>query len=354
MKRKKEKEPPASLAPTLLRWYDAHARVLPWRAPKGRKPDPWHVLLSEYMLQQTTVATVIPYYRKFLRRWPRLDAFAKAGLDEARAAWSGLGYYRRAGFLHRCARAVVKDHGGRLPRTEKELLALPGIGPYTAAAIAAIAFDRPANVMDGNIARVMARLFRHKGPRAALKAKAGRCAPRKRPGDYAQALMDLGATVCLPKNPRCGACPVMRFCAAHARGETGKYPQAPARAAAPRKYGVAFVLRDPKGRVLMRKRAEGGLLGGMWEFPSTSWETVKPGAATIRAAAPVAVPWRGGGRKIRHVFSHFRLELSLRRGHSRGAIRPRSGDYRWIGAREFSTLALPTVMKKIWKAAQEE
>jgi A/G-specific adenine glycosylase len=348
---------PRNIAPALLRWYDRHARIMPWRAQGGKKPNPYHVLLSEFMLQQTGVSTVIPYFQKFIRRWPTLPALAKAELDEVRAAWAGLGYYRRASFLHRCAQAIVKIHGGRMPSTEEELLALPGIGPYTAAALAAIAFDRPANVVDGNVERVMARLHAHGGKREALKTLAAPLVPPKRPGDYAQALMDLGATLCTPRKPACPRCPLKSSCRAFAGGGPEKYPVKILKKPVPQKYAVVFVVRDGAGRFLLRKRPEAGLYAGLWEFPSTPWELKKPDTKRVMAHAPWRLRWAEGKIPVEQVFSHFRLHFSLRLGHSPAAFFPQNGkkdEYRWIKVSEFSKLALPSVMHKVLRAVERE
>jgi A/G-specific adenine glycosylase len=330
---------------------------MPWRARGGARPNPYHVLLSEFMLQQTGVSTVIPYFEKFIRRWPTLPALARARLDEVRAQWAGLGYYRRAAFLHRCAQAIVKNHGGRMPGSEAELRALPGIGPYTAAALAAIVFDQPANVVDGNVERVVARLFAFGGKKEELRALAAQLVPQKRAGDYAQALMDLGATLCTPRNPECSRCPVRTQCRAFAEGIPERYPVKGKKKPVPRKYAAVFVLRDARGRVLVRRRPEQGLYAGLWEFPSTPWGEKQPDAKTIAAHAPRRLAWREGKTPIRQVFSHFHLTFSLRLGHSPAAFFPQNaetGEYRWIKVSEFSKLALPSVMHKVLKAAEHE
>jgi A/G-specific adenine glycosylase len=348
---------PSNIASALLRWYDVHGRTLPWRAKGGSRPNPYHVLLSEFMLQQTGVSTVIPYFQKFIRRWPTIAALAKADLDEVRTQWAGLGYYRRASFLHRCAQAIVKQHGGHMPAAEKELLALPGIGPYTAAALAAIAFDHPANVVDGNVERVVARLYAYGGKREGLKELAAPLVPQNRAGDYAQALMDLGATLCTPRNPECPRCPLKSNCAALTEGSPDKYPLKIVKKPVPQKYAAVFVVRDRQGRVLLRKRPETGIYAGLWEFPSTPWELKKPDAKRVAAHAPRKLVWREGKYPVSQVFSHFRLHFSLRLGHSPAAFFPQNGkksEYRWIKISEFSTLALPSVMHKVLRAAERE
>jgi A/G-specific adenine glycosylase len=352
----KRRSPTTAIAPQLLRWYDAHGREMPWRA-KGKKANPYHVLLSEFMLQQTGVSTVVPYFLKFIRRWPTLGLFAKADLEEVRAEWAGLGYYRRASFLHRCAQAIIQQHGGKMPQDEMALRELPGIGPYTAAALAAIAFNQPANVVDGNVERVVARLFAYSGKKEGIRERAGQLVPQERPGDYAQALMDLGATLCTPRKPDCHRCPIKNACKAFAQGKQENYPTREKKLKVPEKQGVVFIVQDKQGRVLLRKRPETGLYAGLWEFPSTPWETAEPSAAVLRASAPKPLAWKKLAPRVDHVFSHFKLTLSLRHGHSRAAFFPQTAkqaEYRWIQPAEFSTLALPSVMKKVWQVVERE
>jgi len=259
--------PEKSEAAALLAWYDRSARSLPWRAPPGAVADPYRVWLSEIMLQQTTVATVRGYYDRFLARWPSVEALAAAPLDEVLKAWAGLGYYARARNLHACARRVAGEMGGRFPATLESLGALPGIGPYTAAAIAAIAFDRPHAAVDGNVERVMSRLNAITEPlpaaKPALAAAAQALVPDRRPGDFAQAMMDLGATVCTPRNPRCGDCPWTDRCFARREGIAETLPRRMARKAVLTRYGAAFWIERSDGAVLLRRRPEKGLLGGM-------------------------------------------------------------------------------------------
>jgi len=352
----------------LLRWYDVHARDMPWRvkngrvrgrAKKGKRPNPYHELLSEFMLQQTQVATVIPYFKMFIKRWPKLTDFAAASLDEVRTAWSGLGYYRRAKFLHECAKAIVTRHNGVVPDNEEALRALPGIGPYTAAAIAAIAYDKKAVVVDGNVERVMARLFavEEKLPAAKKKlyALAAGLLPKSRFGDYAQAVMELGATVCLPKKPLCTTCPWKKNCMAFAAGSVERYPRKSPKAKIPHKHAVAFITINPKGEVLLRRRLEGGMLGGMWEFPSTPWQVKKATAMDETRHAPATLAWQKGIKPVRHVFSHFKLDTALRIGHSAAAFSPEPmshGEYRWMKWKDLSTIALPTLTRSIAHTAQ--
>ena len=302
----------------LLAWYDAKARVLPWRVGPadgraGVRPDPYRVWLSEVMLQQTTVPHATPYFLAFVRRWPTAASLAAAPDAEVMAAWAGLGYYARARNLLACARAVAADHAGVFPDSEAGLRALPGVGAYTAAAVAAIAFDRPANVVDGNVERVMARLFAVEAPlpdaKPELKAFAGRLVPEARPGDWAQALMDLGATVCRPKEPLCDRCPVSRFCAAFAAGAPATYPRRRAKAERPHRHGFAYlVLWD--GKVGLVRRPAKGLLGDMLALPTSDWRAAPFSSAEAAAAAPLPADWRPAG-EIEHVFTHFSLTLSV-------------------------------------------
>jgi A/G-specific adenine glycosylase len=351
----KSSKKPSKLAAKLLRWYDAHGRDLPWRV-KGAHPNPYHVLLSEFMLQQTGVSTVIPYFHKFLKRWPSIKHLSGATLEQVRAQWAGLGYYRRAAFLHACAKAVQEKHKGVLPQNEAALLDLPGIGPYTAAALSAIAFDIPANVVDGNVERVVSRLFADAGDKEKLRALAATLVPQKRSGDYAQALMDLGATLCTPRKPDCPRCPWRSDCRAHALGKEEAFPKRVLKKAVPQKFAAVFVVEDATGHVLLRRRKEGGLYAGLWEFPSTPWE-VKPFTKNaLTSHAPAKLAWQSVEEPVDHVFSHFKLRLSLRLGHSRAAFFPHDADsieYRWIKPSEFPKLAMPSVMHKVWRAAKD-
>lgn len=326
---------PERLRRRLLSWYDENARDLPWRVGPadhalGVRADPYRVWLSEVMLQQTTVPHATPYFLKFVARWPTVVALAAEDDGEVMAAWAGLGYYARARNLLACARAVAADHGGVFPDTEAGLRALPGFGPYTAAAVGAIAFDRPANVVDGNVERVMARLHAVETPvpdaKPALKALAGALVREDRPGDWAQALMDLGATVCRPKAPLCERCPIAEGCAARAQGAPETYPRKTAKAERPRRHGVAYVLTRG-GEVALVRRAPKGLLGGMLGLPTSDWRSAPFSDAEARAAAPVEADWRPVG-EIEHVFTHFALTLRILRaaGRADGVVwTPRSG-----------------------------
>src|SRR5580704_4016206 len=284
----------------LLAWYDRHRRKLPWRAPPGERADPYRVWLSEIMLQQTTVKAVGPYYARFLARWPDIRALAEAPLDEVLKSWAGLGYYARARNLHACALAVVERHGGMFPADEARLRDLPGIGAYTAAAIAAIAFDAPATPVDGNIERVIARLYAIETPLPAAKPEISRLAqtltPRQRAGDFAQAMMDLGATICTPKNPACALCPWNRNCAAHRRGEVETFPRRTPKREGVLRRGAAFVARRADGFVLVRTRPPKGLLGGMTEVPTSEWLADFDDSTALKSAPRFAasnrVAWR--------------------------------------------------------------
>jgi A/G-specific adenine glycosylase len=341
-------------AQVLLRWYDREARVLPWRTRRG-KPDPYRVWLSEIMLQQTTVKAVIPYYSAFLARWPTVQALAATGLDDVLAAWAGLGYYSRARNLHNCARIVTGEHAGRFPDTEAGLLALPGIGPYTAAAMAAIAFGRPATPVDGNIERVVARLFAVEQPlpasKPALRKLARELTPAHRAGDHAQAMMDLGAMICTPRQPACGRCPVRADCRAKALEIAASLPRRAAKPARPVRKGSAFVALRDDGHVLLRRRPEKGLLGGMLEVPSSPWEAAPAAPRPCADAAPLAGNWRAVPGVVVHTFTHFRLEMSVyrlsvatRRHKSR---RDSAGDFQWVARGDLDRVALPSVMRKI-------
>jgi len=305
----------------LLDWYDANARALPWRVgpadhASGVRADPYRVWLSEVMLQQTTVPHAAPYFLDFTRRWPTVADLAAAPDGEVMAAWAGLGYYARARNLLACARAVARDHGGVFPRTEDGLMSLPGVGAYTAAAVTAIAFDRPANVVDGNVERVISRLYAVQAPLPAckpeLKALAGVLVGPERPGDWAQALMDLGATVCRPKAPLCERCPLADACAARAGGDADAYPRRTAKAQRPHRHGVAYVLTRGNAVGLVR-RPDKGLLGGMLALPSSDWGP-PPQALD---GAPAQADWRDAGA-IEHVFTHFSLTLAVMRARGAG------------------------------------
>jgi len=341
------------VAPQLLAWYGRNRRRLPWRALPGELADPYRVWLSEIMLQQTTVTAVEPYFGEFLTRWPTIADLAAADLDDVLHAWQGLGYYARARNLHRAARAVVSDHGGNLPDTEAGLRALPGIGAYTSAAIAAIAFGRKATPVDGNIERVMARLFAVRTPlpraKPELKHLAEGLTPSRRAGDFAQALMDLGATVCTVGRPKCGICPLRENCGARAQGIAEQLPAREPKRRRPLKHGVVFWVERADGAVLLRRRPEKGLLGGMMEFPSTPWREKRWGEAEAKREAPAHAQWQSLPGVVRHGFTHFELELKLLRGKADD-----SSSGRWCRVDRLSELALPSLMKKVAKHALAE
>ena len=352
----------APVAPALLRWYDRNARALPWRVGPaarraGERPDPYRVWLSEIMLQQTTVATVAPRYQAFLDRWPTVADMAAAPQEDILGQWAGLGYYARARNLHKCARAVVERHGGVFPDTEEELRALPGVGDYTAAAVAAIAFDRRAVVVDGNIERVVARLFAIDAPlpgaKPEIKARTGALWPRARSGDFAQALMDLGAAVCRPKAPMCLLCPISSACEAFRAGAAQDYPKKAPKKPKPSRRGAVYALLNGKGEMLFERRPEKGMLGGMLGLPGTPWADKNAEAAADAcsgrapcAHAPAGADWRRAGA-VEHVFTHFRLVLEVYAGLAPKGFRRRAGQ-EWIAPREAK---LPTVMKKAVAAA---
>jgi len=334
-------------AAELLAWYDRMARRLPWRTPPGAAapPDPYRVWLSEVMLQQTTVAAVRPRFDAFVARWPRVEDLAAADEDEVMAAWAGLGYYARARNLIACARAVAA-RGGAFPEDEAGLRDLPGIGAYTAAAVAAIAFDRSATVVDGNVERVMARLFAVETPmpgaKPRLHALAAALTPPVRPGDYAQAVMDLGATVCTPRAPACGPCPWNRRCAARAAGTAAALPRRTARAAKPQRHGIAYLAIRGDGMALVERRAPDGLLGGMLGLPGSSWTAGPPSPHP-----PIRADWRDAGAEVRHAFTHFRLSLRVMAARvPSGAAAP--GALEWRPAGPDLERALPTVMRKAY------
>jgi A/G-specific adenine glycosylase len=341
------------IASLVLDWYDRHYRKLPWRSPPGTPPpEPYRVWLSEVMLQQTTVPAVKPYFEKFLAQWPSVHDLAAAPVEQVMEAWAGLGYYARARNLHKCAQAVSAQHGGRFPDSADGLLTLPGIGAYTAAAIAAIAFDRPAAVLDGNIERVLARLFAVETPlpqaRPALRKLAATVTPQKRPGDFAQGMMDLGATICTPKNPDCLLCPLQPRCTAFARGIAETLPRKAARPARPVRHTIAFLLqRSDDGAVLLRRRPPQGLLGGMLEVPSAPWRDAPWAVSEAMPHAPAPLEsgtdWLALNGEAAHVFTHFELKIGALLGRIDGRTAAKL-DGQWQQPQD---AALPTVMKKM-------
>lgn len=336
----------------LLAWYDVHAREMPWRVmPADRKagvrPDPYAVWLSEVMLQQTTVAAVRAYHEKFTTLWPSVLDLAAAEDADVMAAWAGLGYYARARNLLKCARVVASEHGGAFPHTYDGLIALPGIGPYTAAAISAIAFDVPSTVLDGNVERVMARLYNDPAPLPGAKPQFMRYAERHtstaRPGDYAQAVMDLGATICTPKSPACGICPIRPDCDASRAGTQADLPQKTPKKPKPTRTGTAYIVRREDGAWLLETRPEKGLLGGMLGWPTTDWSDAP------EPAAPVCAKWTILNEPARHTFTHFHLILSVHTAVVPINCTPNRGTF--IPADAFSPASLPTVMKKAFDLA---
>ena len=370
-------------APRLLAWYAEHGRVLPWRV-KGPHPDPYVVWVSEIMLQQTTVATVVPYFRQFMERFPNLVALAEASLDEVLMLWQGLGYYRRAHQLHACARVVWERYGGVFPRPETPgaLRNLPGIGPYTAASIAALAFDMPEAVVDGNVARILSRLHCVGAPLDSVKNRlaewAAELLPETDVADYTSAIMDLGAVVCRPRNPSCPMCPWREGCGAWGRGESDRYP-VKLRRERPAYSGYVFWLEDEQGRVFVRRRTEGGLLKGLWEFPwvqagdglaNTELEHTGSGAGVANAesgagfgagfandeSGTATIEWEDTGRSVRHTFTHFHLTLRILRGSvSRRCVGidldGSQGDGLFVAVSDFSLYPFSTLMRKV---AREE
>jgi A/G-specific adenine glycosylase len=339
----------------LLEWYDQERRDLPWRYGPGEAADPYRVWLSEIMLQQTTVKAVIPYFLGFLARWPSVEALAAASLDDVLAAWAGLGYYSRARNLHACARVVMAEHGGQFPANEEDLRRLPGVGPYTAAAIAAIAFGERTMPVDGNVERVVSRLFAVEKPlpgsKPRLRELAAKMAPIQRAGDFAQAMMDLGARICTPKRPSCLMCPLKGMCRARELDIAEMLPIKAAKAERPVRFGTAFVALREDGNVLLRRRPEAGLLGGMLEVPSTSWGDQACEAELALRAAPLRAEWWPVSGQVSHVFTHFRLELQVYR-----AVVPVDRDVdlwaepercRWVPRHDLDRAALPSVMKKV-------
>ena len=329
-------------AATLLAWYDAHARVLPWRAPPGaaQRSNPYRVWLSEVMLQQTTVAAVKDYFARFTRRWPTVADLAAAADGDVMAEWAGLGYYARARNLLACARAVVSGHDGQFPADLSALRALPGIGPYTAAAIAAIAFDRSETVVDGNVERVMARVFAVQTPLPAAKAEltalAASLTPAQRPGDYAQAVMDLGATICTPRGPVCALCPWAARCAARAAGIQADLPRKTPKPVKPVRTGTVWLARRQDGAMLLERRPDRGLLGGTLGFPGDGWD----GAAGV---APLVADWAVVGA-VRHTFTHFHLDLVVQSAEVAQNATALRGEF--LGSNLFSPHDLPTLMRK--------
>lgn len=332
----------------MLDWYDVHARDMPWRVPPAARkagvlPDPYGVWLSEVMLQQTTVAAVRDYWRKFMQLWPTVADLAAAQDADVMAAWAGLGYYARARNLLKCARVVASDHGGIFPANLADLLTLPGIGPYTAAAVSAIAFDQPETVLDGNVERVMARLYDVHTPLPAAKPELMKLAagltPEVRPGDYAQAVMDLGATICTPKSPACGICPWRDDCAGRIAGTAARLPNKAIKKPVPIRRGFAYVVRRTDGAWLLETRPDRGLLGGMLGFAGSDWSD------DPQPDPPVMADWQTHATTARHTFTHFHLELTVQTALVDADVKPDRGAF--VAPDDFDPRALPTVMRKV-------
>ena len=333
------------LAGQLLAWYDSHARVLPWRSKPGQYADPYHVWLSEIMLQQTTVAAVKDYYLKFLKLWPHVSDLAAASQDDVLRAWAGLGYYARARNLHACAKEIMSSWGGNFPSTQAELQLLPGVGPYTSAAIASIAFDGRHAAVDGNVERVLSRLYAIETPlplsKPMIREKAQALVPMQRAGDFAQALMDLGATICTPRTANCSICPWEIHCAARKLGIAESLPRKTPKQKIPTRKGIAFWV-EHDGHVLLRRRPQKGLLGGMMEIPSTPWSAKLPN----EIEPPVKASWKKLNAHVDHTFTHFHLELSVWKTVAKTAKLP-DGDYVWVHSRDLGAEALPSLMRKV-------
>ncbi|KQS49391.1 MULTISPECIES: A/G-specific adenine glycosylase [unclassified Sphingomonas] len=338
----------SSVSGALLDWYDAHRRDLPWRAKPGEAVDPYRVWLSEVMLQQTTVAAVTPRFLAWTRRWPDFASLAAADDADVMAAWAGLGYYARARNLVKAAKAVVAEHGGEFPRTEVELRALPGLGAYTAAAVAAIAFGERAVVVDANVERVVARLFAIQTPlptaRPAIRVAADSITPDARAGDFAQAMMDLGSGICTTRAPKCLLCPIRAFCEGFAQGAPERLPVKAKKAAKPQRYGTIFWL-ERDGQVLLVRRPDKGLLGGMRAFPTGPWGNVAPGFED----APAQADWRMLDATVAHGFTHFDLQLTLAVAtvEAHQPLVPTASE--WWPIDKLDTAGLPTVFAKAGK-----
>jgi A/G-specific adenine glycosylase len=354
-----DKNEPHLLSAKLLDWYDRHARVLPWRTGpeavlRGERTDAYRVWLSEIMLQQTTVGAVKDYFAKFIRLWPGVHDLASADEEDVLKAWAGLGYYSRARNLHKAARQVIDQFGGEFPQSFEELIKLAGVGRYTAAAISSIAFNKAEPVVDGNVERVFTRVFAIETPLPAAKRaiyeRVSAALPVDRPGDFAQACMDLGATICSPKRPKCIACPLREICAAVRMGDAERFPVKLPKALKPKRFGAAFVAVDEYGSILLNKRSDKGLLAGMSGVPTSGWDARTDGARDI-SAAPFAADWQACG-SIRHVFTHFELELFVFKAHVLNADAALPGHW-WAKSATIAGEALPTLMKKVIEAAAE-
>jgi len=340
-----------NLQEQLLAWYGKHQRVMPWRALKGKTPDPYHVWLSEIMLQQTTVVTVGPYFLKFISKWPTVKDLATAKLDDVLAAWAGLGYYARARNLHKCAQVIATQYNGKFPSLQETLLELPGIGPYTAAAISSIAFNQPAVAVDGNVERVVSRFFAIEEPLPAskeiLRAHAAQLAEANtHPGDFTQAFMELGATICTPRKPRCGSCPWQKACKARSKGIAEDLPRKTLKAKNPVRYGKVFWIQKKSGEFLIEKRIGKGLYEGMFQLPTTEW-TDKPDTKTLPHPYGKHMRFKSLEATIRHTFTHFDLVLEIWAARPGRNFRIPAG--RFISVAEIEAYALPSLMRKVMK-----
>jgi A/G-specific adenine glycosylase len=342
----------------LLEWYDLHAREMPWRVgPMARKsgvrPDPYRIWMSEIMLQQTTVVTVRDYFQRFVARWPTVQDLADAKDADVMGEWAGLGYYARARNLLKCARTVVADHDGVFPADHAALLELPGIGPYTAAAVGSIAFDLPYTVLDGNVERVMARLYDIHTPlpsaKSELMAKADALTPDARPGDYAQAVMDLGATICSPKSPVCGICPWRGPCQAQIAGTQAELPKKTPKKPKPVRHGTVYLAQRSDGARLLETRPEKGLLGGMLGWPGSDWVDVS--VSRPEGIPPIEADWRDLTGEVRHTFTHFHLILTVKTARVDQAATPLCGSF--VPQDHFRPSDLPTVMRKAFDLSQD-
>lgn len=332
----------------LLTWYDRHRRQMPWRALPDAKANPYHVWLSEIMLQQTTVATVKPYFEKFITRWPAIEDLAQASEDDVLTQWAGLGYYSRARNLYKCAHLIVDQYGGVFPKDIKTLKLLPGIGDYTASAIRAIAHDKPATVVDGNVERVISRIFALETPlpqsKKQIQTYAEKLSPKTRSGDYAQAIMDLGATICTPKSPKCSLCPWGKKCLAYDKKNQTKYPIKQTKKPRPKRYTTAFVFIGNQNRVFLRRRADKGLLAGMMEVPSSNWIKNKKEDKGNLSFLDQKTHYTLLPENIRHVFTHFELNVRVVL-LPKEALTDKNGV--WVKKDDLGNHPLPTLMKKI-------
>ncbi|WP_289079577.1 A/G-specific adenine glycosylase [uncultured Sulfitobacter sp.] len=349
----RDTDPSGDLPLILLEWYDVHARAMPWRVPPaaraaGVRPDPYRIWLSEVMLQQTTVATVRDYYQRFTARWPTVADLAAAADADVMGEWAGLGYYARARNLLKCARAVVADHDGHFPADHAALLKLPGIGPYTAAAVSSIAFDLPFTVLDGNVERVMARLYDIHTPLPAAKpelmTRAEALTPTTRPGDYAQAVMDLGATICTPKSSACGICPWRDPCLARRNGTAAELPKKAPKKPKPIRHGTVYLGQRADGAWLLETRPDKGLLGGMLGWPGTDW--IEADGPRPADTPPASADWQPLAGEVRHTFTHFHLMLTVMHAPLPEDTVPARGHF--VVRDDFRPSDLPTVMRKAY------